>query len=235
MRQKKINKRKISKSLFDKLVFRIMLSNRYYFNTKEDAYINKVGFFKNQKSKIFKKTKLQFLKRIKMNIFSRSLVKFSRTNRINHINRIRLLLKRNSRKYKFLLKKTKRIFFRFGRNKVKITNDRCKITESISFFRNKKELFAKHNPFLSLQDNFLLILYNLNFFSLVNKRKKVKIKMKDYSNLKSNLKLQYKNNILLKFYSILLYKNSLLTFNLFLHKYYYLLRVQRAILIFRFY
>ena len=50
------------------------MSNRYYYNVIEDAYMNKVGFFKTQ-LKILKRTRLQFLKRVKMNFFSRLLIK----------------------------------------------------------------------------------------------------------------------------------------------------------------
>ena len=52
--------------------------------------------------------------------------------------------------------------------------------ESISFFRNRRKNLLRHNPFLKLEDNFLLLVYNLKFFSLIEKRKKKKKVIADY-------------------------------------------------------
>jgi hypothetical protein len=73
-KQRRMKLRTTRTLFFDKFVTNFLLSNRYYYNTVEDAYMNKVGFFKTQ-LKILKQIRLKFLKRVKMNFFSSTLIK----------------------------------------------------------------------------------------------------------------------------------------------------------------
>lgn len=146
------------KSFNNEFLSELLLSNKYYYNIVEDAYMNKVGFLKIR-SQILKKIRLLLSKKIKMNFFSKDL----------KIRSSKISLSFNFFKCFLSLKKLKSFFYVLtGRVKsvqneffFKSFNDSYLVQEeSISFFRNRRKKFLPHNPFLKLEDNFLLLIYN---------------------------------------------------------------------------
>ncbi len=162
----------------NKHLFNLLMSNKYYYNTVEDSYMNKVGFLKIRSS-ILKKIRMSFLKRVKMTIFNKTLKLQSNRNCL-FFSLKPLLFLVNFKIFFSLLNTTfmksfkEELFFKKN-NLLSIYKN-----ESISFFRQKKQKSIHHNPFLNLEDNFLLLLYNFNFFVLLRKREKKKKVIGDY-------------------------------------------------------
>jgi hypothetical protein len=210
-------------SKYRELIIKILFSNHYFFNEKENLYMNKYGFFKKSvKSGIV----FYVRKKFKKFVFSSVFLKKKDLNLLLNKKKLEFF-----KKYYLKLKLLKNNNYVFSKNLVKVPEISEVILRKQTLNSFQKNLLAgiDNNPFDYLFNNFLFFFLFPNYDFLAKKKIKKKININNYLSAKflfdkvqfaagNNSLKNFKLLIFLKFYAELITLSNVLKKKIFVYK-----------------